>query len=177
MKWVNKFLIVCSVLFLVILGREVIRESRTASTVGIVHLWRDRQMMSEGSLVRSNLGRLATNKWLVAWDKTENKTLEVMDLNVVFFAGHPNERSNVEEKERLPWLLIPLILIGLVDVLKKEKERKLLLALTFLNLTWAIRRPTIDEVALRGTLIIYLCLGLWGVKILLTFLKERLRKK
>jgi len=117
------------------------------------------------------------NKWLVAWKKTELKVLEVADLNIMFFAGHPNERTDVREHERMPWLLLPFCLWGLFCVLNRgEKSIKIFVSVLLLNLAWAIRQQSIDDKALAGTLLIFIFLIISGLIGAFNFLRKSFKK-
>jgi len=175
MKWLNCILRLVLGLLVLVLITEVIRVSKLDSTVGQVHLWRDRQILSGNPLLEGPVGRLAANKWLVAVDETENKLLEIMDINIVFFAGHPNERSNVREGEKLPWLLLPLVAVAIWQLLRKEKTAKLLAVVVLVNLAWAMRQPVIDDQALKGSLMIYIGLMIYGAKTIFDYLKRKIK--
>lgn len=177
MEKINKILILSLAIFLFSFSFQVIRTSRLASTVGEVHLLRDRQILSENKLVSGNLGRLTANKWLVSLEKTKDKILEVNDLNIVFFAGHPNERADVKENERLPWLLLPFLFWGLVCVLNQgEKSIKVFSSIILFNLSWAISYESITDKALRGTLLICIGLIIIGMSNAIKFLRTNLKK-
>ena len=170
-------LVLSLITFLFSFTFQVFKNSSLDSTVGKVHLLRDRQVLSENRLVSGNLGRLMANKWLVAWKKTELKVLEVADLNIMFFAGHPNERADVREHERMPWLLLPFCLWGLFCVLNRgEKSIKIFVSVLLLNLAWAIRQQSIDDKALAGTLLIFIFLIISGLIGAFNFLRKSFKK-
>ncbi len=177
MKKTGGLLALAIIIFIFSFAFQVIKNSRLASTVGEVHLLRDRQMLSESNLISGNLGRLTANKWLVSLEKTKDKILEVNDLNIVFFAGQPNERADVKENERLPWLLLPFLLWGLIWVLNQgEKSIKIFSSIILLNLSWAINYESISDEALRGTLLICIGLIIIGVSRVIKFLRINLKK-
>ena len=164
-------------IFIFSFGFQVIKISRLDSTVGEVHLLRDRQILSENNLMSGGLGRLVANKWLVSLEKTKNKILETTDLNIVFFAGHPNERADVREHERLPWLLLPFCLWGLFYVLNRgEKSIKIFASVLLLNIAWAISHESVDDKALGGTLLICICLIIIGMSDGIKFLRTSFKK-
>lgn len=175
MKRLNYLLYLALGLLALVLVSEVVRVSKLDSTVGQVHLWRDRQILSSSPLVEHQSGRLMANKWLVAWNETEDKLLEIMDVNIIFFAGHPNERSNVRESEKLPWLLLPLVVLAVWQLLKKKKTAKMLAILVLINLAWAMKQPVIDDQALRGSLLIYSGLIIYGAKVVFDYSKRKIK--
>ena len=177
MKKANGLLALAIIIFIFSFAFQVIKISRLDSTVGEVHLLRDRQMLSENNLMSGGLGRLTANKWLVSLEKTKDKIMEVNDLNIVFFAGHPNERADVKENERLPWLLLPFLLWGLVCVLNQgEKSIKVFSSIILFNLSWAISYESITDKALRGTLLICIGLIIIGMSNAIKFLRTNLKK-
>jgi|GEM_PF-1750763 len=177
MKKVNGLLVLSLLIFLFSFGFQVLKTSRLDSTIGEVHLLRDRQWLSENNLVSGNLGRLVANKWMVAWKKTENKVLEITDFNIMFFAGHPNERVNVKEQERMPWLLLPFCLWGLFWVLNHgEKTVKIFASILLLNLAWSIKYQSINDKALAGTLLIFIFLIVVGIIESINFLRKSFKK-
>lgn len=177
MRKINKLLLLSLAIFVFSFTLQTVKNSHSASTVGEVHLLRDRQILSGNSLMSGNLGRLVANKWLVSLEKTKDKILEVNDFNIVFFAGHPNERADVKEQERLPWLLIPFFLWGLFHVLNRgEKSIKIFASVLLLNLAWAINHQSVNNEALTGTLLIYITLTIIGVFEAMKFLRINLKK-
>jgi len=177
MKKINGLLVLSLLIFLFSFGFQVLKTSRLDSTIGEVHLLRDRQWLSENNLVSENLGRLVANKWMVALKKTENKVLEVTDFNIMFFAGHPNERTDVKEHERMPWLLLPFCLWGLFWVLNHgEKTIKIFTSILLLNLAWSIKYQSINDEALAGTLLIFTFLIIMGLIEAINFLRKSFKK-
>lgn len=157
--WTKVWLVVAT-LFLLFTGNEVIKISRTEAVIGEVHHQRQRQTEAGVEIFQSPLGRLVANKYTVASEKVTLKILETVDVNVVFFAGHPNERAGVEEQERVSWLLIPLFTWGLVGVLRSSKGwfTNLVFLWLVMSIGWAMRFERIDERALVGIII-----WVWGV--------------
>lgn len=69
----------------------------------------------------------------VAVKRWSESLFENLDLNQYFFAGHPRERVGHIEVEKLPYLLMPLALLGLWR-LAREKSGQVLLISTGLAL-------------------------------------------
>lgn len=163
MNWRRAFLIVGIIfsLNLVYLG---VKYWRDESVIGEIHLLRDRQMLTQNSFLRGWGGRLVSNKPLIVLGRIQNRVLEAMDLNIIFTAGHPNERSAVLEFEWVPWWLFPIFLWGLwlLVVMKKyQTPAKLLLMVWILGITISINFPVIIEKALIGTFTaIYFVIGI-----------------
>lgn len=177
MRKVNGLLVLSLSIFLFSFVFQVVKTSHLPSTIGEVHLLRDRQVLSQNNLISGSVGRLVANKWLVSIEKTKDKVLEVNDLNIMFFAGHPNERADVREQERMPWLLLPFCLWGLFWILNNgEKTIKMFASIILLNLAWSINHSSINNEALVGTLLIFSLLIMIGVIESINFLRKSFRK-
>lgn len=98
---------------------------KSESVVGEVHLLRDHQMISNQKTWRGIVGRFFANKPVVVADRLISNLFEKIDLNIIFFAGHPNERVGIKEKELLPWWSFPVFIIVLYLLIKKIKYTKL----------------------------------------------------
>ena len=157
--WIKVWLVV-AIVFLLLIGKEVINISRTEAVIGEVHHQRQRQVEAGVEIFQGPLGRLMANKYLVASEKMTLRALEIVDVNIIFMAGHPNERAGIEEQERVGWLLIPLFAWGLVRVVSSSNEwfKNLVFLWLMMSIMWGIRFETIDERALVGVII-----WVWGV--------------
>ena len=147
------------VLFLSLV-RQVVHVWSSAETIGQVHLLRDRQMGTEFE----SLSKVLANKPLIAGEKVKNKLLEVIDLNILFFAGHPNERGGVMEHEWLPWWLVALFGWGMWVIITEKRYLVLreLLAIAFVfGIAWAVSFPVIDGLALIWVVLLaYIIVGI-----------------
>jgi hypothetical protein len=65
----------------------------------------------------------------VVYYKILNNFSEIADLNIYFFANHPRERVGTREFEKFPYILLPLFLLGLLNI-KKKNIKELLLSLS-----------------------------------------------
>lgn len=72
---------------------------------------------------------LEKRKETVVYYKVINNFSEIADLNIYFFANHPRERVGTVEFEKFPYLLLPLFLLGLLNI-KKKNIKELLLSLS-----------------------------------------------
>ena len=93
---------------------------------------------------------LFSNKIVASYRYREGLFLEYLDFGFYFFAGHPRERSGVEETEKLPVVILPLIILGFIKV--SPGLRWLLTGLFFLPISiavfWADRNSQIVWVIL-----------------------------
>ncbi|OGM31689.1 hypothetical protein A2803_04640 [Candidatus Woesebacteria bacterium RIFCSPHIGHO2_01_FULL_44_21] len=53
--------------------------------------------------------------------KVLNGVVKQLDPNIYFFAGHPRERIGVDEFEKIPYILLPVFLLGLYQAIKNKK--------------------------------------------------------
>ena len=151
---------IVGVVFLMISGNEVVKVSRTDMVIGEVHHQRQRQIEVGDELFGGTIGRLVANKYLVASGVVVEKILETVDLNIIFFAGHPNGRPGVEETDRVSWLLLPIFIWGLVSVFgwKNSSWKNIVFLWLVLSIMWAIRFERINNIALTGVVV-----WVWGV--------------
>ncbi len=163
MKW-RFFWLVIGILFIASCFKLGYYLWRDEGVIGEVHLLRDRQMVQLDTLWKGPMGRLVANKPVIVFNRMKLKILEAVDLNILFFAGHPNERVGVEENEWLVWWVVPFSVWGMIQCFvlgKYEFWSRLLVGIWILGITWAINFDVINGVALLGVLLaIY---GLVGV--------------
>lgn len=135
------------VLLLLCIGQTTIRLVRLESTIGKVHWWRDNQMYS-GTQVKA-INRMTANKYLAAADEIKRRVVESADPNIYFFGGHPSERPGVWEFEFIPWMMIPLWVIGLMVLISRNRRMLNLVGIGFiLALAHAIRYEVITNQAI-----------------------------
>jgi hypothetical protein len=72
---------------------------------------------------------LEKRKETVVYYKIMNNFSEVIDPNLYFFANHPRERVGTREFEKFPYILLPLFLLGLLNI-KKGNIKELVLSLS-----------------------------------------------
>lgn len=58
--------------------------------------------------------------------KLEANLSEVVDPNLYFFANHPRERIGVIEYEKLPYILLPFFILGILSIKKRDLKTLLL---------------------------------------------------
>lgn len=152
-----------ALLFVLLVGNEILKISRTDAVIGEVHHQRERQIEIGMKPFTGFGGRLTANKYLLAVDKITNRVLETVDLNIIFFAGHPNERVGIVEHERISWLLFPFFVWGVLTLFCSYKLLlKQLVVLTLVaSVAWAVRFEKIDSRAL--ILIIFWVYGMIGI--------------
>jgi len=56
----------------------------------------------------------------IAFTRVSSNFFENIDPNLYFFANHPREKVGVKEIEKFPYILLPVFLIGLVEILKRK---------------------------------------------------------
>ncbi len=163
-RW-QKVWVFVALLFVLLVGNEILNTSRTDAVIGEVHHQRERQIEVGMKPFTGWRGRLTANKYLIAVDKITKRVLETVDLNIIFFAGHPNERVGIVEHERVAWLLFPIFIWGVLTLFCSNKILfKQLVVLTLVaSVAWAVRFEMIDNEAL--TLVIFWVYGMIGVGI------------
>lgn len=57
-----------------------------------------------------------SNKFVESYRYRQGLFLEYLDFGFYFFAGHPRERIGVKETEKLPVILLPLIVLGIIKI-------------------------------------------------------------
>lgn len=114
------FTVICLVL-LISVFRQGFSYWKSESVLGEIHLLRDHQMISDQKIWHGLVGRLVANKPIVIADRLIANLYEKIDPNIIFFAGHPNERVGVKEKEWLPWWSFPIFIIVFYLLQKKLK--------------------------------------------------------
>ncbi|OGM18898.1 hypothetical protein A2685_02110 [Candidatus Woesebacteria bacterium RIFCSPHIGHO2_01_FULL_37_10] len=72
---------------------------------------------------------LEQRKEAIIFYKIEDNFSEVVDPNLYFFANHPRERIGVVEYEKLPYVLLPFFVMGILFV-KKSGHNILLLSVS-----------------------------------------------
>lgn len=72
---------------------------------------------------------LEQRKESMVFYKIEENFSEVIDPNLFFFANHPRERVGVIEFEKFPYILLPIFIVGLFSI-KKKNLKDLLLGLS-----------------------------------------------
>ena len=160
-NWRQRIWLVTGLLFILLLGKELLSLSKTDEVIGEVHHQRHRQEIVGGRIfVNPVISRLITNKYLVANEKITQKVLEVVDPNVIFFAGHPNERAGIDEKERINWLFVPFFVWGVITIIgsNKTKFKHIVVITLIVSIMWAIKFEKINDEALVGIMI-----WVWGV--------------
>jgi hypothetical protein len=174
----KKVWIVVGILFLLLVGKEIIKDSKSEKVIGEVHHQRQRQVEAGLRPFTGQLGRLTANRYVMASKKVTQRILEVTDPNIIFFAGHPNERAGTTEQERINWLFLPIFLIGLIKALKTKNTRLKNLVFLWLvaSVSWAVRFEKIDETALLGVIIWVWGLVLLGIKVVISGDLKRLFK-
>jgi len=64
--------------------------------------------------------------------KLEGNLSEIIDPNLYFFANHPRERVGAKEFEKFPYIMLPLFVIGLLSINRKNAKVFLLASSPFL---------------------------------------------
>lgn len=62
----------------------------------------------------------------IAFYKLEDNLAEAVDPNLYFFANHPRERVGIIEKEKFPYMLLPMFLLGFFSLRRKHLPLTLL---------------------------------------------------
>lgn len=65
------------------------------------------------------------NNFIIALSRIEQNLLENLDLNKYFFGGYP--RNNPNDFEKFSFVLLPLFLLGVINLLKEKKIKELLI--------------------------------------------------
>lgn len=52
----------------------------------------------------------------------ENKVLDLVDPNTYFFASHPRERVGMQEFEKFSYVMLPVFIVGLFELYKKQRK-------------------------------------------------------
>lgn len=79
---------------------------------------------------------LFSNKIVESYRYRQGLFLEYLDFGFYFFAGHPRERVGIKETEKLPVILLPLIILGFIKI--SFYLRWLLTGLFFLPISIAV---------------------------------------
>lgn len=66
------------------------------------------------------LGKISLNKAEKVWGHLGSNLFTYLDINYYFFANHPRERVGVVEIQRLPFWSLPIFLIGLWVLIKRN---------------------------------------------------------
>lgn len=69
---------------------------------------------------------LEQRKEAIFFYKLEENFSEAIDPNLYFFANHPRERIGVVEFEKFPYILLPVFILGLFSLQKKDGNNILL---------------------------------------------------
>ena len=69
---------------------------------------------------------LEQRKEFLVFYKLEENFSEVVDPNLFFFTNHPRERVGVREFEKFPYILLPIFIVGLFSIKKKNLKDVLL---------------------------------------------------
>lgn len=69
---------------------------------------------------------LEQRKEFLVFYKIEENFSEIVDPNLYFFANHPRERVGVKEFEKFPYILLPVFIVGLFSIKKKNLKEVLL---------------------------------------------------
>jgi hypothetical protein len=156
----QKAWVVVALLFVSLVGREVIKTSRTDAVIGEVHHQRQRQIDAGLSIFNGLSGRLTANKYLLAGEVVTQRLLEAIDPNIIFFAGHPNERVGITETNRVPWVYIPLFTWGVITIVNSDSKKFKIRMLAFfiVAISWVIRFKQVENKALIG-----MTVWVWGV--------------
>lgn len=144
--------LIIGTLFALIIGVEIINISRTDAVIGEVHHQRQRQIEIGMKPFTGFGGRLTANKYTVAVSEITKRVLETVDLNIIFFAGHPNERAGIKEGERIPWIVMPFLIWGVITVVTSNNGllKRLIVITLIISVMWAVRFEKITNTALLG---------------------------
>lgn len=153
--------ILAYLLLFIILAADYGRVVGNEQTRGLVHLWRDRQMLA-GNVWAGPFGRVTANKWLAAFELWRPRVLQIFDLNILFFAGHPNERVGIIESTRVNWWLLPFFAYGLWKI-KLIWFKKILPLMAVGAVFWALRFPVLETQALWGSALLAYVISGWGI--------------
>lgn len=63
---------------------------------------------------------------LVVFFKIQENLAQILDPNFYFFANHPRERAGIQEFEKLPYIFLPVLLIGIVHMIQRKVQKQLL---------------------------------------------------
>lgn len=77
----------------------------------------------KGNYWSETLGKISLNKAEKVWGHLGSNFFTYLDLNYYFFANHPRERVGVVEIQRLYFWSLPIFLIGLWSLVKKNLFR------------------------------------------------------
>lgn len=79
---------------------------------------------------------LFSNKIVESYRYRQGLFLEYLDFGYYFFAGHPRERVGIKETEKLPVILLPLLILGFIKISSNLKW--LVTGLTILPISIAV---------------------------------------
>lgn len=129
-------------LFVICFSLLLLAQWKTTKRVELTRLTNDEQRIQQTRMIDEyppvHFTFLGKTVWLpiphwfeerkesIAFFKIQKNLGEVLDFNLYFFANHPRERVGVAEFEKLPYLFIPLFLLGLTIGLKKTSPLCLL---------------------------------------------------
>lgn len=63
---------------------------------------------------------------LLVFFKIQENLAQTLDPNFYFFANHPRERAGIQEFEKFPYILLPVLLIGIVYTIQRKAQKQLL---------------------------------------------------
>lgn len=70
----------------------------------------------------------------IAIGRIKENIFSFIDFNQYFFASHPRERVGIKEIEKFPYIFIPFFLLGILDLVKRKKDKYFIFFLVMLPL-------------------------------------------